>query len=66
MSTGNIDKNISGAYSLIDFKLYEDIIANREDILRAFIAETGLRPSEVEQVWEPNIMSWSVRKKKDD
>lgn len=50
---------------------YESILANREKILEAFIAETGYLPSEVEQVEQrldesgnPHTISqWFVRKR---
>jgi hypothetical protein len=45
--------------------LCTSIAANREKILKAFIAETGLKPSECEQVFvhRPDGHSWFVRKR---
>ena len=43
-------------------KIIEGILSNREEILAAFIAETGLLPSECEQVFQGN--KWWVQKRR--
>ena len=43
-------------------ELLQNILQQREEILKAFIAETGLLPSECEQVTQGN--KWWVQKKK--
>ncbi|HDY68755.1 hypothetical protein LCGC14_2039520 [marine sediment metagenome] len=46
--------------------LIERIVKNREKIIEAFIAETGLKPSECEQVIESRVdgTSFYIRKRK--
>ena len=46
---------------------YDRVMASREAILEAFMAETGLRPSEIEQVQvnEPDCVRWYVRRRVD-
>ena len=52
-------------------ELLEMIYQQREIILRAFIAETGLKPSECEQVWEQHREGgrlrsiWYIRKREE-
>lgn len=43
-------------------KYVEEILANREEILRAFIAKYGCEPDEVVQVWQNE--KWWVEKRK--
>lgn len=45
---------------------YRRIIEEREKIIEAFIAETGLKPSEIELVEIRSLdeISWYVRKRK--
>ncbi|MCP3968682.1 MAG: hypothetical protein GY718_20465 [Lentisphaerae bacterium] len=57
------DKDVVSDLSV---KLYDGIIVNREEILKAFIAETGLRPSECEQVFSQDRLTWYVRKKREE
>ena len=46
-------------------KLYNSILEEREKIVRGFIAETGLKPSEIETVEQgtPEGFVWYVRPK---
>ena len=47
-------------------KIYKKVMLDRENIIRAFIAETGYKPSEIEQVEirEETKITWYLRKKK--
>lgn len=54
-------------YDLAD-KAYRNIISNRCKILEAFIAETGYKPSEIEQViiTDKNTTRYFLRRKKNE
>ncbi len=45
--------------------IVNNIMEQREEILNAFIAETGLKPSECEQVIETDgmLIRWYIRKR---
>ena len=64
-----INDGIKNLDSDISSKIFHEIMKQREKICQAFIAETGLRPSEVEQVIEfgrnghEKAVFWSLRKK---
>ena len=46
---------------------YQEIMSEREKIVEAFIAETGLKPSEIELVEERTMTGaiWYVRKREE-
>jgi len=46
---------------------YADIIKQREQIVEAFIAETGLKPSEIVQIVEKDIngIRWYLKRKEE-
>jgi hypothetical protein len=49
-------------------EIWREVLNQREEILKAFIAETGLYPSECEQVEQRNpdgTITWFVRKRKE-
>ena len=46
-------------------KIYKDVLEQREEILKAFIAKHGYQPEEIEQVFQstPDGFRWWVRKR---
>lgn len=53
--------------NLTSFKddIFLEVAKQREKILEAFIAETGYKPSEIEQIVEygPNTTKWFIQKR---